>query len=95
MVARGRECLARLQFIASLQSQRRVAFWPGVPITLKSLRKPVYEEHPQTLGQHLKKRRRELGLRQRQAAERMGILVETYANWEKGHTKPVASQFGR
>jgi hypothetical protein len=23
----------------------------------------------------------------------MGILTETYLNWEKGHTEPVASQF--
>ena len=23
----------------------------------------------------------------------MGILTETYLNWEKGHTQPVASQF--
>lgn len=64
-----------------------------MPITLKSLRKLDYEEDPQTLGQHLKKRRRELGLLQREAAERMGILIETYANWEKDRTVPVASQF--
>ena len=49
--------------------------------------------NPQTLGEHLKKRRKELGLLQRGAAERMGIWTETYANWEKDKTKPVASQF--
>lgn len=65
----------------------------GVPVTLKSLRKKDYSEHPKTLGEHLKKRRRELGLLQREAAARMGILTDTYLNWEKGHTEPAPSQF--
>ena len=65
----------------------------GVPVILKSLRKKDYSEHSKTLGEHLKKRRRELGLLQREAAGRLGILKETYANWEKGRTAPVASQF--
>lgn len=64
-----------------------------MPLSLKSLRKKDYSETPTTLGEHLKKRRRELGLLQREAAKRMGILTETYLNWEKGHTEPVASQF--
>lgn len=66
---------------------------PGVPLLFNALRKKDYSEAPQTLGEHLKKRRWELGLLQREAAERMGILTETYANWEKGKTEPVASQF--
>jgi len=73
--------------------QRRVAFVPGVPLTLKALRKKDYFEHPKTLGEHLKTRRKKLGLLQREAAARLGILKETYANWEKGRTEPVASQF--
>jgi len=64
-----------------------------VPLTLKAQKPRDYSKTPQTLGEHLKKRRRELGLLQREAAERMGILTETYANWEKGKTEPVASQF--
>jgi transcriptional regulator with XRE-family HTH domain len=45
------------------------------------------------LGQHLKKRRRELGLLQREAAERMGVQRDTYINWETGKTAPVTAQF--
>jgi len=41
----------------------------------------------------LKKRRRELDLLQREVAERMDIGTDTYANWEKGKTEPVAAQF--
>ena len=62
-------------------------------MTLKALRKKDYSEAPKTLGEHLKKRRRELGLLQREVAAQMSILTETYANWENGHTEPVASQF--
>jgi transcriptional regulator with XRE-family HTH domain len=57
------------------------------------VRSKDYCENPKTLGQHLKKRRKELGLFQREAAERMGIWTETYANWEKDGTQPVAAQF--
>jgi transcriptional regulator with XRE-family HTH domain len=57
------------------------------------LRAKDYSENPQNLGEHLKKRRRELGLFQREAASRMGIGTDTYANWEKGKTEPVATQF--
>ena len=60
---------------------------------LKSLRLKDYSESPQTLGEHLKKRRKKLGLLQREAAEQMGILRDTYGNWEKDKTAPVAAQF--
>jgi transcriptional regulator with XRE-family HTH domain len=70
-----------------------VPFCRQTPLTLKALRAKDYSESPQTLGEHLKKRRRELGLLQREAAERMGIQRDTYVNWEKGNTEPVAAQF--
>lgn len=62
-------------------------------MTLKSLRKKDYSENPQTLGEHLKRRRRQLGLLQREVATQLGIGNDTYANWEKGKTTPVAAQF--
>ena len=68
-------------------------FCRQTPLTLKALRAKDYSETPKTLGEHLKKRRRELGLLQREAAERMGIQRDTYVNWEKDKTRPVASQF--
>ncbi|MBL6614572.1 MAG: helix-turn-helix transcriptional regulator [Reyranella sp.] len=52
-----------------------------------------YPENPKTLGEHLRKRRRELGLLQREVAGQMGIAVETLINWEKDRTRPVAAQF--
>jgi len=70
-----------------------VPFCGWVPLTVKAQKLKDYSEDPQTLGEHLKKRRKELGIFQREAAERMGISAETVANWESGKTKPVASQF--
>jgi transcriptional regulator with XRE-family HTH domain len=70
-----------------------VPFCRQTPLTLKALRARDYSQNPQNLGEHLKKRRRELGLLQREAANRMGIRTDTYANWEKGKTEPVTAQF--
>lgn len=64
-----------------------------MPLALKSLRKKDYSVTPQFLGEHIKKRRRELGLLQREAGQRMGVSAETVANWEKGKAKPIPSQF--
>ena len=68
-------------------------FCRQTPLTLKALRSKDYSENPQNLGEHLKKRRRELGLLQREAAVRMLIGRDTYVNWETGKTEPVAAQF--
>ena len=48
-----------------------------------------YERAPKTLGQHLKKRRVELGLVQRDVCKRFDIEKETYANWEKDRCYPA------
>ena len=62
-------------------------------MTFKALRKKDYSDGPKTLGEHLKKRRRELRLLQREAAERLKCDVFTYINWEKDRTQPIASRF--
>lgn len=46
-------------------------------------------EHPLAPGEHLRKRRIELGLLQKEAAERLGLDECTLANWEKGRTYPA------
>jgi transcriptional regulator with XRE-family HTH domain len=70
-----------------------VPFCRQTPLTVKAQRAKDYSESPQTLGEHLKKRRRELGLLQREAADRMGILTETFGNWERGDSEPVGAHF--
>jgi DNA-binding XRE family transcriptional regulator len=68
-------------------------FCQGVPVTLKSLRQRYFSGIPQTLGEHLKKRRKELGLLQREAATQMGISRKTCTSWEKDKTTPMAANF--
>jgi DNA-binding XRE family transcriptional regulator len=38
-----------------------------------------------TVGDHIKKRRLELGLFRRDAAKRLGVCETTVKNWEKGY----------
>ena len=40
------------------------------------------------MGEHVRKRRLELGLTQSQAAEQLGASPWTVLNWEKDHTEP-------
>jgi len=47
-------------------------------------------ESPRTWGEHLKRRRISLGLRQRQVAARLGVTTKTYANWERGVSQRAA-----
>jgi DNA-binding XRE family transcriptional regulator len=70
-----------------------VPFCRQTPLTLKAQRAKDYSQNRKTLGEHLKKRRRELGLLQREAAEMLGVSTDTVVNWEKDKTTPVASQF--
>jgi transcriptional regulator with XRE-family HTH domain len=63
------------------------------PSPLRPCEQRIIPQIPKPWAEHLKKRRRQLCLLQREAAERMGISKDTYVNWEKGKTKPVPSQF--
>jgi DNA-binding XRE family transcriptional regulator len=70
-----------------------VPFCRQTPLTLKALRSKDYSQEPSSLGEHLKKRRRELGLLQRDAATRMGGSTATVVLWETNRARPVAAQF--
>jgi DNA-binding XRE family transcriptional regulator len=53
-------------------------------------RKPTkIPQNPKTLGEHIKKRRLELGLFQAQMAGIIGVDESTVTNWEKENTKPM------
>ena len=43
-----------------------------------------YPEEPTTIGGHLKKRRLDLGLRQKGVAGELRVNFKTYGNWEQG-----------
>jgi len=72
--------------------QGRVALLQFAPITLKALKPKETDFEPQTLGEDIRKRRLQLGLTQKQAAERLGVTHWTVLNWEKDHTeRPIES----
>ena len=62
---------------------------PGVPVRLKYLKPKPFPDSPHTLGEHLKKRRLELGLTQVQVSERLHISSATVLNWEADRTPPA------
>jgi len=61
---------------------------PFARITLKALIEKEAERPPQSLGEHIRRRRRELGISQRQATKDLGVNDWTVLNWEKGRTAP-------
>lgn len=50
---------------------------------------------PRALGEHLRKRRLELGLSQGQGAKQLWVNPWTILNWEKSHTAPPYAAFPR
>ena len=76
--------------MASPNSHRRVAFpLPFVRLVFRGVRPKPYPEHPTTLGEHLRKRRLQAGLLQREVAGQLGVDKETFATWEKGRCTPT------
>ena len=65
-----------------------VAFLPFLRLTLRCPKPTDIPQELETLGDHLRARRRALGLRQKDAARRMGVDEATVVHWEKGQTQP-------
>jgi transcriptional regulator with XRE-family HTH domain len=63
---------------------------PIIRLTLTTS-KPKDSEYPKelkTVGDHLRKRRLDLGLLQREVGQRIGVCCSTVWNWEKGGREP-------
>ena len=58
-----------------------------MPIRLKALKPKETDFEPRTLGEHLKLRRLQRKLSQKEAACLLGANARTVLNWEKGHTE--------
>ena len=61
---------------------------PCLPITLKVLKPKETDFDARTLGDHVRKRRLELRLSQKEVADQFGVNPWTVLNWEKSHTEP-------
>ena len=82
------ETLVRFQLIALADLHGRVAFLPFCKIMLKAAKFTPYPKEPRTVGDHLKKRRYELGLFQKDVAEQLGVTADTVLNWEASTCSP-------
>jgi transcriptional regulator with XRE-family HTH domain len=61
---------------------------PYVRLCFRKERPKPYPTNPTTLGEHLRKRRMELGLYQREVAVKLGVTVDAAASWEKDRKHP-------
>jgi len=55
----------------------------------------AYPLEPKTLGDHLRRRRLDLRMLQRTAAEQFGVREETIGLWENGLARPLARHYGQ
>jgi transcriptional regulator with XRE-family HTH domain len=61
---------------------------PFVRVRLTCRKPKNFSDEPKTLGEHIRKRRVELGLTLKQAAGQIGVTDYTVINWEYGRTEP-------
>lgn len=78
--------------LGSAIRQNRVAFLPFVRVCLTARIPKPYPENPATLGEHLKKRRHELGLFQKDAATLLRVNQWTLIGWETGRRVRVVAR---
>ena len=76
------------RFVKVLDKQGCVALY--TPDTHNSkTRNPAYPEHVTTLGDHIRKRRLDLGLHQKDIAVVVNATTPTITNWEKNRCDPA------
>ena len=73
-----------------LQSGRRcMVALPFCSLTLTAKKPSRIPQNPKTIGDHIKKRRLELGLYQRQVSTIIGVDESTVTNWERNRSNPT------
>ena len=93
---------SRLMLVAYLEQQGFVAFCWATLRRVRCPHGPYFTEKtgcpasPKTVGEMIRKRRLDLGLRQKDVAEIIGCDTMTVLNWEKSHTAfPRVQPHGR
>jgi len=71
-----------------MQIQGFIAFLPFARVSLNSLIPRPYDFEPISVGDHIRRKRLQLGLLQKEAARQLGVNSWTVLNWEKGQTEP-------
>jgi transcriptional regulator with XRE-family HTH domain len=60
----------------------------SITLTAKKPLNPAYPEHLKTLGDHIRQRRLDLGMHQKDVAALVNVTTSTVTNWERGRTSP-------
>ena len=85
---------ARVQLVAAMNPCDRVAFLlPGVPWHLRAEKPEVTAFNGGTLGARLRRRRRALGLRQRDVAPLFDVSHHTLIDWERDRVAPGVTYY--
>ena len=85
---------ARVQLIAAMNPCDRVAFLlPVMPKTFRAYKPEVAAIQGDTLGAHLRRKRRTLGLNRKEAACSMSVSEEALMKWETGLCEPHVRLF--
>lgn len=83
---------ASIQFLTVLSLCGRVTFlMVGVPVCMRAPKPEVADISGDSLGARLTRRRRELGLKQKEAAAWLGVGESTLIGWEKSRKLPAAT----
>jgi ribosome-binding protein aMBF1 (putative translation factor) len=77
-------------FTLALPFRCRVIAARKPAVTLHDKRRKGYPDVLKSLGDHLRKRRLDLGMTLRQAADRIGTRSTLLHEWEKGRKRPAA-----
>ena len=69
------------------------SLFPQLKTTLKSAVKSGYPKSPQTIGEHIRKRRMDLQLKQEELAVIFDVSTDTITNWENNRSTPQISYY--
>lgn len=74
----------------------RVAFpFCKIELTTSNPMLPVFLENPTTHGEHIRKRRLDLGWTQKRTATELGVSEDTLRDWELGNMEPKPRKLPR
>lgn len=69
------------------------ALFPHLTIKTGKLKPDGYPANPQTIGEHIRKRRMDRGLLQKEVAEQIGVTEDCITLWESNKSNPHVSYY--
>lgn len=70
-------------------------FFANLTFTVKRPLPDKYPIEPKTIGEHIRKRRMDLGMTQKALSKQFGVTEDTITYWELGRSKPQKKFYPR